>query len=1127
MKKIYGGEGLLIKSFLTSKTLKVMRISMTLLFLATLQLFAGNSYSQSAKLTLNLQNVSIENILDEIEQQSEFFFVFNYKLVDVDQQVNVQADNKPISEVLASVFYGSDVDYLVLDRQILLSPKSYLKEVKSKVQPITVTGTVSNEDGQPLPGVTVFVKGTANGTICNIDGNYTISNLPADATLLFSFIGMKTQEVVVGNQTAINVTMAADAIGLGEVIAVGYGTMRKRDLTGAVVRVDLEKRANNANISVLQALQGSVPGINIGISDEIGEDPDLSIRGKTSISGSDKPLIVLDGIIFNGRINDLNTNDIKSIDVLKDASAAAVYGSRSANGVILITTKTGKIGKPTISVNVYAGIQDLSPSDGTNIMNGEQFMTRLVDYDYQAQELAAWYRTNPTSASGRPVRPDVTDPTVVAGSARSTEEYDNWAAGNEINWMDEVLRSTAVIQNYDMSVSGRNERSGYYISGSLVDQEGITVGDKFTRATFRTNFDSKITDWLKFGLHSSFAYHDNSGVPTDLGEALQASPWANMYEDDGVSYPIDLAGESYQRHPFSNTIGKHDDTRSNIFLAPKLVFDIKWVDGLKYEINGSYASDTRRNYEFYPAKSLSGTSQNGYARKRHTFDSNWSINNIITYNKIVADIHSFDVTLLASREKRSFSGSDLEGKDFSIPSLGYDGIGLALIQNVSSTHEEENNIAYMGRLNYKLNEKYLVTATLRRDGFSGFAEGNKTALFPSASLGWVMSSENFMEAASWLSYLKLRLSYGTNGNQDVGRYGSIAKAITRFYVYGNETFVGYHPENLGNTDLTWETTTSLNLGFDYSILENKIFGSVDLYNSKTVDVLVERGLPRITGFTEILENIGEIENKGVEFTVNTVNIENGDFRWGSNLAFSINRNKLTKLYGGENDFDIGNGWFTGEPINVHYDFNNLGVVWSEEEFFNGEVPDGFFPGYWKVEDVMTTPGNDMYDAEDDRKILGTPDPNYRISLNNTFTYKSFELTVFLNSIQGGNGYYTGNGAGDVIAGGTDFSRRNNRTAVRPYWRPGAPTTNSPGMYYRQNNTGPLLIDRSFVRLQDVSLAYNLPKSVLNKIGVNNMQFYASSKNLATWTNWAGWDPEVGTSNSPIMRSFILGIKTSF
>ncbi len=990
----------------------------------------------------------------------------------------------------------------------------------------TVTGVVTDENGSPLPGASIVVKGTATGAITDFDGNYSIS-ADSDGVLIFSYVGYSTQEIAINGRSTVNVGMETDASQLDEVVVVGYGTAKKRDLTGSVISVNMEEHENKANVSLMQALQGSVPGVNVGISSSAGAEPSLSIRGKTSISGSDSPLIVLDGIIFNGSLNDLNINDVKTIDVLKDASAAAVYGSRSANGVILVTTKMGKTGKVQISANAYAGIQDLSPSDGTNIMNGEQFMTRLVDYDYQSQELAAWYRTNPTSAAGRPVRPDPLDPVNVAGSSRSTEEYDNWLAGNEINWLDEVLRETAIIKNYDLSVSGRTDRTGYYISGSFVSQEGITKGDEFERATFRANFENNITDWLKFGLNSSFSFHDNSGIPANVTEATQNSPWANFYNPDGISFPIDLAGEVYQKHPFTNSTGVNDDTKANIFLAPKLVFSIPWVDGLKYEINYSYSNNSRRRFQFYGAETAEGTGNNGSATKEHWYDSSWILNNIVSYGKTVADIHRFDATLLASRENRTFSKSTLNGRDFSIPSLGYNGIGLAAIQNVSSNAEEENNIAYMGRLNYKLLDKYLLTATVRRDAFSGFAAGNKSAVFPSASLGWVVSDENFMEGASkWLDFLKVRLSYGENGNQDIGRFGSIAKAQTRFYVFGSESVVGYHPSNLGNKDLTWETTTSFNLGFDYSFIKNRISGSLDFYKAETVDVLVERSLPRITGFQNILENIGEIENKGVEIGLNTVNVDKEDFRWTSNVNFSLNRNELTKLYGGENDFDIGNQWFTGHPINVHYDFNNLGVVWTEEEFFAGEVPDGFFPGYFKVEDIVTTGDNPQYDAEDDRKILGTPDPNYRISMNNSFTYKDFSLSVFINSIQGGNGYYTGNGAGDVIAGGTDFSRRNNRTAVRPYWRPGAPTTNSPGMYYPQTNTGPLLIDRSFVRLQDVSLAYNLPQTTLDKIGVSNMQIYFSGKNLATWTKWAGWDPEVGGDTLPIMRTFILGIKTS-
>ena len=996
-----------------------------------------------------------------------------------------------------------------------------LGTVFAQAQDFNVTGTILDEAGEPLPGTSIIEKGTTNGAESDFDGNFSVTVANGQATLEVSFVGFVAQEVPVNGQSTINITMIGDST-LDEVVVVGYGTAKKRDLTGSVVRVDMEKQATRANVTLMQALQGSVPGVNVGISTSPGDDPDLSIRGKTSISGSDAPLIVLDGIIYNGSINDININDVKAIDVLKDASAAAVYGSRSANGVIIITTKMGKTGKATINVNVYAGFQDLSPNDATNRMNGEQFMTRLVDYDYQATDLAAWYRTMPTSAAGRPVRPDPLDPINVAGSSRSTEEYDNWAAGNEIDWQDTVLRDQAMIKNYDLSVSGKANKTGYYLSGSLIDQEGITEGDQFQRATFRANFESEITDWVKFGLNSTFSYHDNSGVAVIFGEALENSPWANYTNADG-SYPIDLAGEVYQRHPFTNTTGVNDDTKANIFLAPKLVFNIPGVEGLKYEINYSYSNQSRRMFRFYGAETQIGSNNNGEAIKEHVYDTSWILNNIVTYGKTVADIHRFDATLLASRENRTFSNSWMRGRDFAIPSLGYNGINLATIQNADSDAAEENSIAYMGRLNYKLNDKYLLTATVRRDAFSGFAEGNKAAVFPSASLGWVISDESFMEGASWLDFLKMRISYGVNGNQDIGRFGSFARASTRNYVFGSESVVGYHPGNLGNTDLTWETTTSFNFGFDYSFIKDRISGSLDFYNAETVDVLVQRGLPRITGFNNILQNIGEIENKGVELGLNTVNIDKEDFRWTSNINFSLNRNELTKLYGGANDFDLGNRWFTGHPINVHYDFNNLGVVWQEEEFFAGEAPDGFFPGYFKVEDIAA--GDNPYDSTN-RKILGTPDPNYRISINNTVTYKDFSLSVFINSIQGGDGYYHANGMSDVVAGGTDSSRRMNRTAVRPYWRPGAPTTNSPGMYWPQGNTGPLLIDRSFVRLQDVSLAYNLPQNLSDKIGVKNMQLYMSGKNLATWTDWAGWDPEVGGSTTPIMRTFIVGIKTS-
>ncbi|HZL09752.1 MAG TPA: hypothetical protein VFC65_07125 [Prolixibacteraceae bacterium] len=331
---------------------------------------------------------------------------------------------------------------------------------------------------------------------------------------------------------------------------------------------------------------------------------------------------------------------------------------------------------------------------------------------------------------------------------------------------------------------------------------------------------------------------------------------------------------------------------------------------------------------------------------------------------------------------------------------------------------------------------------------------------------------------------------------------------------------------MGNSELTWETTTSLNFGIDYIFLKNKISGSIDYYNANTKDVLVSRSIPNITGFSSILENIGEVENKGFEFSLSTVNVDTRDFKWQSTFNFSLNRNKLVKLYGGETDFDIGNSWFTGKPINSIYGYNNLGVVYSEEEFFKGEVPNGFYPGNFKIKDIQTNEGSATYSPDEDRKILGTSDPNFRFGINNNLSYKNFNLSFFINSIQGGGDFYKGEISG-FLAGGGDYSRRRNQSAIFPYWRPNAPTTDTHGMYWSQPVNGPLLKYRSFVRLQDVSLSYDIPSGLINKLTLKELSFYVSGKNLATWTNWPGWDPEVGSSNSPVMRSFILGIKATF
>ncbi len=863
-------------------------------------------------------------------------------------------------------------------------------------------------------------------------------------------------------------------------------------------------------------MQGYVSGVNASSGAMAGSSGSLSIRGQTSLSASDTPLIVIDGVIFNGSFADLNINDIGSIDVLKDASAAAVYGARSANGVIIITTKKGQSEKPQFNFNMSFGYQDISPTKRTQVMNGDQYALRLVDYYYQ-QTLNTWYKTSPKDASARPTRIDDTNRNLVATYLRSTQEQENYLAGKEVNWIDEVTR-LAPIQNYNMSVSGKTDRTNYYLSASYIDQKGVLLNDNFKRTTLMSNFENKITNWLTVGLNSSYSHLDYSGVAADIDYALNASPLANVTDANG-NYTRDVAGESVMRHPLGNTLTIDDvelSDKLNMLFTAKV--NIPKIKGLTYEIDYSRYLTFGKHNDFYPASTYSGVDSNGLATKVHTEEKDWLINNILTYNRTFGK-HKVNATLLYSRENRKGESSNLNSGGFDITVLGYNSLELGKTQSVSSGAWEENSLSYMARVNYTFNDRYLLTSTIRRDGFSGFGANKKFASFPSVSLGWVASEESFMKNIDWLNLLKLRVSYGLNGNQGIGRYASAATMSSDNYVFGGTTAIGIYSSSLGNSDLGWESTASINLGLDYTILDQRISGQIDVYKAKTSDVLVQRALSSTTGYSNVYQNIGGIENKGIELSLTTRNIKTQNFSWESRFSFSLVRNKITKLYEGVTE-DTGNSWFVGKPINSIYDYKVEGV-WQEDDLFNGTIYSGYYPGMYKLKDYDTS---GTITAAADRKVIGYKDPNYRFSINNILTYKNFSFSFFINSIQGGNGYYLAENSGALVAGGTDYAYRENRTAVRPYWTPANPVNNAPAMYYSAPVGHGVYQSKSFVRLQDVTFSYDLKKEILKKYGFDNLQVYLSGKNLYTWTKWAGWDPE---SSSPMMRSIIAGIKLGF
>ena len=987
---------------------------------------------------------------------------------------------------------------------------------KDKLQQQVVSGVVVDAtSGETLPGVNVMVKGTGTGTVTNIEGEYSLEVPGPESVLVFSFVGYTSQEITVGNQGVVDVSLEQDAAQLEEVVVVGYGTQKKSDLTGSVVRVSMDERKFQPVTNISQALSGAAAGVNIQGTGLAGREPDLSIRGQTSLSANDRPLIVVDGIIYNGELADISTNDVESIDVLKDASAAAVYGSRSANGVILITTKKGRTDKPVLSFNSYYGFQDMT-NNPMRVMDADQYAIRLVDYYYQ-QDLYNWYYTNPTSPAGKPQRPELTNPEVVAERLRTQEERENYLAGNAIDWVDEITR-IAPIQNYDLSLSQRSERSNYFISGSYTDEEGILLNDNFQRLTLRANIESKISEWFTFGLNSAYSYRNYSGLEANLWNARRGSPLANN-KIGSPNYDMFLTGEAYMPYPLNNLYVDNSDISNNIFLVGRAKITVPWVKGLSYELNYSNTYSNRNNNTFYPASTPEGSLNKSQAIKDHYEERSWIVNNIATFFRTFGD-HQLNATLLYSREGRYASGSNLTTSGFENSVLGYNNVGLGTLPVIASTAWEENSLSYMGRVFYTFKERYMLTGTVRQDGFSGFAADRKFATFPSVSLGWVVSNESFFSNFNSI-FLKLRTSYGKNGNQGIGRYSSFSRMAAAPYVYGPTTAIGVYPNILGNADLGWETTSSFNAGIDFGFLNQRISGSIDVYNAKTTNVLVSRALPPATGFENVWANIGSINNKGVELEIATVNLDGG-LGWESNFVFSLNRSEITKLYGGENDVDIGNSWFVGEPISAIYDYEMAGGLWTEEDLYSGNILDSWYPGQYRYVDQN---GDGIIEPNADRTIIGYEAPNYRFSIGNTLSYKNFSFRFFINSIQGGNDFYLMDNSSVVnVAWNADDVYRINASAVRPYWTPDNGVNNSTGVYNTPVRRSGVYESRSFVRLQDVSFAYSLGSNLLNALHLENCQFYISSRNPYTWTNWSGWDPEIGVSDLPLMRNITAGVR---
>ncbi|WP_187262014.1 SusC/RagA family TonB-linked outer membrane protein [Pontibacter beigongshangensis] len=976
-------------------------------------------------------------------------------------------------------------------RCLLVLPMLYLAVAGAFAQGITVQGKVTDNTGAALPGVTVLLKGTSTAAPTDIEGNYIIKVPGGSGTLVFSFVGFQTLEVPINNRTTVDVQLGTDARALDEVVVVGYGTQKRSDITGSVASVPKNRLSNLPVTDLTQAIQGTTAGLNITQGSSVpGSSGGMQIRGVNSISANTSPFIVVDGSPFFGQINDINASDIESIEILKDASAVAIYGTRGSNGVILITTKRGLSGQPRISYSGYTGVEGLA--NKFKPMSPEAYVQKFADYQ-RAQGLA------------------------LTQVLPNTYEVENYNAGRVTDWLDEATQ-TGKITEHNLSITGGTDKVNYYLTGGFLNQDGVVKGYEFQRASIRSNLDATITSFLKAGTSLYFADHNSDGGRANLLNATAMSPYGQVYSATGGFEIFPMYPELLFANPLLGLTTDRIDRRKLITGTAYTELSPGFAKGLKYRLNASYTYEIGRQSGY---TGRAGNNMVGAAYANNNETNNWVLENIVTYSKDF-DQHHIDFTGLYSAQGTDYFRSGAEANTFVNDQLSFYNLGAAENRTSSSYSDRTNLLSQMGRINYSYASRYLLTLTARRDGFSAFgANTSKFGLFPSMAVGWNIANESFMQDFSAVTELKLRFSYGQSGNQAVGVNQTATIYNPVRFPFGGASSVGVLAGRLGNADLNWETTTSSNLGLDFGFLQNRIRGTVEVYNAKTDDLLLQRQIPNISGYSSVWYNLGEVRNKGVEFTLSTANIEAGKFRWETDINFTRNKNEIIDLYGDGQD-DINNGWFIGRSLGAVYSYNWLGV-WQEGD----EIPATMNarPGDLRFEDV----NGDGRITGDDRMYLGSTLPKWYGGLTNTFHYGNFHLSVFLQTSQGSM-----KGNPDIFYG--DEVGKRNIPAEVGYWTPENRSNEWPSLSYRNPHGYNFARDNSYVRIKDARLSYTVPQAFLEKFGISGLTLYTAGRNLYTFTKWIGWDPESThlprgstsgsdswVNNYPLVRSVSFGL----
>ena len=1091
------------------KLWKIMRLSVFFLLLFVAQTFATVTYSQQTRLTLKMQDAKVIDVLSKIEDESEFFFLFNQKLVDVERQVNVDVKNESIDKILSRIFENTNVSYLVKDRQIILTTAN--PEMGVIQQQKTVSGKVTDSTGAGLPGVSIIVKGTTTGTISDPNGNYKLSNIPEDATLQFSFVGMKRKDIVVGGKTNINVILAEETIGIDEVVAIGYGTVKKSDLTGSVAIVKAERLSTIPVASIGEALQGQAAGVQIISSGVPGTDPTFSIRGIGTIN-ENRPLYVIDGIPVSMGLNQLNMNDVESIQILKDASATAIYGSRGANGVIIITTKRGKAGQGQLNFNYYSGFQEA---------------TKVVK-ELNASQFAVLHNEIMGNA-GLTKNPAFANP-------------ESLGAGTD--WLDALYR-TASMKNYSFSYSGNHEKTNYYVSGNVFDQEGIVINTGFTRYTIQLNTDTKISERIRFGNNLTLEHDLKKSGNYNIQNTMLALPTQPIFRSEG-SYSGPL-GQPIWNGDIVNPIGLAktvENSTKGYNLLGSVYGEVEIIEALKFRSSLGLQANFGDDRIWSPAYKWDASIDESSSLYHQSGKSiTWLWDNTLTYDKNFGINHH--LTLMAGTSAQENRYDFINGSSENFQSDETQQLSNATnILTLNGNGAEWSLMSYIGRANYNYADKYLLTATIRRDGSSRFGEGNRWGWFPSGSFAWRISKEKFFVNIHFMDDLKLRIGYGVTGNQEIGNYSFASVLETYQYNFNGKPVSAIVPNVMPNPNVQWENQKQANIGIDLSFLKNRVNPTIDGYVKNPEKMLVPMSVPVTSGYSDqdvSYTNAGKLRNRGLEISAQTRNLT-GAFIWNTSFNVSLNQNKIISL---NDSIPISRG-----RLGENYNLVLLQAGQPVNEFY-GFVTDGIFQTQKEVDDHATqVAGNDQYNRtsagdvrfkdlnndgvidDKDRTFIGNPSPKCFFAMTNTFAYKGFDLSIFLQGIVGNK----------IVNANRIWSEamsvaQNQTTETLKRWTGEGTSNTVPRAIYNDPNNNERFSDRyiesgSYLRIKNVTFGYTFPEMLIKKINSSKIRIYVSVQNLQTFSKYKGFDPEVaqdGIDNNlyPVARTISCGVNLNF